>query len=166
MYSYGLPHMAKQTQDNQLEHTYSSYVRIRDVALKTCQRRWRIGEKWRERVRDIRASGTTWWWWWFHLTLLIHLHSVKWFQVLLCITNNLIKDQSFVYTQLSNRAILFLTIWHTPFVCTVFNVKQFYLTHRLDLSGANTPDQGGPRSNGNEGVLYIPKSPVVLEPHH
>ena len=21
------------------------------------------GEKWRERVRDIRASGTTWWWW-------------------------------------------------------------------------------------------------------
>ena len=22
-------------------------------------------EKWRERVRDIRACGTTWWWWWF-----------------------------------------------------------------------------------------------------
>ena len=22
-------------------------------------------EKWPERVRDIRASGTTWWWWWF-----------------------------------------------------------------------------------------------------
>ena len=21
-------------------------------------------EKWRERVRDIRACGTTWWWWW------------------------------------------------------------------------------------------------------
>ena len=21
-------------------------------------------EKWQERVRDIRASGTTWWWWW------------------------------------------------------------------------------------------------------
>ena len=21
-------------------------------------------EKWREKVRDIRASGTTWWWWW------------------------------------------------------------------------------------------------------
>ena len=21
-------------------------------------------EKWRERVRDIRASGMTWWWWW------------------------------------------------------------------------------------------------------
>ena len=22
-------------------------------------------EKWRERVGDIRASGTTWWWWWW-----------------------------------------------------------------------------------------------------
>ena len=33
------PHMAEQKQDDQLEHTYSSYVRIRDVALKTCLRR-------------------------------------------------------------------------------------------------------------------------------
>ena len=43
MYYYGPPHMAKQKQDDQLEHTNSSYVRIRDVALKTCQRRWTIG---------------------------------------------------------------------------------------------------------------------------
>ena len=35
--------MAKQKQDDQLEHTYSSYVRIRDAALKTCQRGWMIG---------------------------------------------------------------------------------------------------------------------------
>ena len=32
----------KKKQDDQLEYTYSSYVRIRDVALKTCQRRWTI----------------------------------------------------------------------------------------------------------------------------
>ena len=37
------PRKAKQKQDDQLEHTYSSYVRIRDVALKTSQRRWMIG---------------------------------------------------------------------------------------------------------------------------
>ena len=43
MYSYGPPHMAGQKQDDQLEHTFSSYVRIQDVALKTCQRRWTIG---------------------------------------------------------------------------------------------------------------------------
>ena len=35
--------MVKQKQDDQLEHTYSSYVRIRDVAPKTCQRRLTIG---------------------------------------------------------------------------------------------------------------------------
>ena len=43
MYSYGPPHMAKQKQDDHLEHTYSSYVSIRDVAVKTCQKRWMIG---------------------------------------------------------------------------------------------------------------------------
>ena len=37
------PHMAKKKQDDQLEHTYSSYVRIRDVVLKTCQKRSMIG---------------------------------------------------------------------------------------------------------------------------
>ena len=37
------PHMAKQKQDDQLEHTYSSYVRILDVAPKTCQKWWMIG---------------------------------------------------------------------------------------------------------------------------
>ena len=27
-------------------------------------------EKWREKVRDIRATSTTWWWWWCYVTLL------------------------------------------------------------------------------------------------
>ena len=45
------PHMAEQKQDDQLDHTYSSYVRIRDVALKTCRRRWTIGKS------DERGSG-------------------------------------------------------------------------------------------------------------
>ena len=44
MYSYGPLHMAGQKQDNQHEHTFSNYVRIRNVALKTCQRRWTIGK--------------------------------------------------------------------------------------------------------------------------
>ena len=43
MYSYGPLHRAEQKQDDQLEHTYSRYVRIRDVSLKTCQKRWMIG---------------------------------------------------------------------------------------------------------------------------
>ena len=35
--------MAMQKQDDQLWHTFSSYVRIRDVVLKTCLGRWTIG---------------------------------------------------------------------------------------------------------------------------
>ena len=76
MYSYGPPHMAKQKQDDQLEHTYSSYVRIRDVALKTCEKRWMIGKSGERGVRDIRASGMTWWrwwWWWWFLLSFYHI---------------------------------------------------------------------------------------------
>ena len=51
VYSCGPPHISNQKQDDQLEHTYSSYVMIRDVTLKTCQRRWMIGR------RGERGSG-------------------------------------------------------------------------------------------------------------
>ena len=44
MYSYGPPHMAVQKQDDQHGHTFSNYVRIRDVVQKTCLRRWTIGK--------------------------------------------------------------------------------------------------------------------------
>ena len=43
MCSYGSPIMAGQKQDDQLEHTFSSHVRIWDVVLKTCRRWWTIG---------------------------------------------------------------------------------------------------------------------------
>ena len=36
MYSYGPPHMVEQKQDDQHEHTFSKYLRIRDVVQKTC----------------------------------------------------------------------------------------------------------------------------------
>ena len=36
--------MAVQRQDDQHEHTFSNYVRIRDVVQKTCLRRWTIGK--------------------------------------------------------------------------------------------------------------------------
>ena len=42
LYSYGPLHMAEQKQGDQLELTYSSSVRIRGVALKTCRKRWTI----------------------------------------------------------------------------------------------------------------------------
>ena len=36
--------MAVQKQDDQHEHTFRNYVRIQDVVLKTCLRRWTIGK--------------------------------------------------------------------------------------------------------------------------
>ena len=39
-----LLYMAVQKQDDQHEHTFSNYMRIRDVVQKTCLRRWTIGE--------------------------------------------------------------------------------------------------------------------------
>ena len=59
---------------------------------------------------------------------------VKWFQVLLCITNNSIKHQSFIYSQLNDETVLFLTIQFSIshfFALSLF-VKQFYLTYRYD----------------------------------
>ena len=43
MYSYGSPHTATQKQDDQHERTFSSYVRIQVVVLKTYLGRWTIG---------------------------------------------------------------------------------------------------------------------------
>ena len=36
----------------------------------------------------------------------------------------------------------------------------------MTLSGATTPSQGGPGSDGNKRVLPISKSQALLEPHH
>ena len=43
IFSDGPTHMAEQMQGDQLEPTYSSSVRIQDVAPRTCQKRWTIG---------------------------------------------------------------------------------------------------------------------------
>ena len=59
-------------------------------------------------------------------------HRVKWFQILVYIANNLIKHQSFAYTQLNDQTVLFKTIKISishSFALSL-NVKQFYLTDR------------------------------------
>ena len=62
--------------------------------------------------------------------MLILLHTVKWFQILLCITNSSIKHRSFVYKQLHDQTVLFQTIqFSMSFVCT--QIK--YQTVMFDL---------------------------------
>ena len=84
------------------------------------------------------------------------------FQVLLCITNNSIKHQSFVYTQLNDLTDLFLTIQFSinHFYALSFNVNSIWPIDRT-LSGATTLGQSGPGSDGNEGVLCIPQSSSI-----
>ena len=62
---------------------------------------------------------------------LIILLTVEWFEVLLCITNNSIKHQSFVYRRLDGQIVLFLTIQFriSHLFALSLNVKQFFLTH-------------------------------------
>ena len=62
-------------------------------------------EKWRERVWDIRASGTTWWWW----VLLSFLLS-SWFQLLLPNTKKSIQHYSFVCTQLNCSKYCYISL--------------------------------------------------------
>ena len=35
-------------------------------------------EKWRERVRDMRATSTTWWWWWWWWWYSLNSKRVTW----------------------------------------------------------------------------------------
>ena len=86
----------RKSRDDQHERTFSSYVRIQVVVLKTCLGRWTIGRSGEERVRDIRAASTIWWRWWYiyiyiyiyifvcvcvcvHTHVCIYIHSYKYF---------------------------------------------------------------------------------------
>ena len=83
-----------QKQDDQLELTYSSYVKTQDVTLKTCRRRWMIGRS------SEKGSG---------ISVLTARHDDD-DEVLLCISNNSIKHESFVYMKIKNQTVLFLKI--------------------------------------------------------
>ena len=70
---------------------------------------------------------------------------------------------SFVYTQLNHQTVLFLTIRYNAshLFAHSLNVKQFYLTHREDPIWCNYYSRT--RSNGSEGLLYIPQSSISTE---
>ena len=51
---------------------------------------------------------------------------------MLCITNNSIKHQSSVYTQLTDQTVLFKQFSRSHLFIYSLNVKQFYSTHRED----------------------------------
>ena len=55
---------------------------------------------------------------------IIYLHTVKLFQVLICISSYLIKHNSFVYTQLNDQIVVFKKIqFNMSFFCTQFKCE-------------------------------------------
>ena len=59
MYSYGPPHTAEQNQDDQLEHTFKQLCEDTRCGPEDLPEAMNDREKWRERVRDIRACSMT-----------------------------------------------------------------------------------------------------------
>ena len=91
----------------------------------------------------------------FHQILLICLHTVKWFQILLCISNNSIKHQPFVYTLLNEQTILFQTIqFNLSFDISIWPIDR-------TLSDVTTLGLIGSGNDSNEGVLHIPQNPNI-----
>ena len=64
---------------------------------------------------------------------------------MLCISNSSIKHQLFIYTQLNVETVLFQTIQLS--ISTQFSSN-------LTLSGATTPGQSGPGSDGNKKLQH------------
>ena len=67
-------------------------------------------------------------------SMLLLWHTVKWFQVLYGIIDNSIRHQSFVYTQLNDQTIQFLTVQFSisHLFALSLDAKQSYLTRRYD----------------------------------
>ena len=59
MYSYGHSYMAEQKQDDQLEHIIQQLCEDTGYSPEDLPEAMNDREKWRERVRDIHAGGTT-----------------------------------------------------------------------------------------------------------
>ena len=94
----------------------------------------------------------------FYLKLFSLVNKGKWFQVLLCIINSSIKHQSFIYSQLNVKTVLFLIIEFS--ICI-----HFISTQPIDrtLIGATTPGQSEPRSYAYKWVLRISSNSSIRE---
>ena len=91
------------------------------------------------------------------------LSALDYLQWLICHKTKPNQTISRLFTHSQIVSVLFLKIWFTisHLFAHSLNDKQFYLTHRQDAIGATTPGQSVPWCNGNEKVLYIPKSTRV-----
>ena len=100
---------------------------------------------------------------------LILLQTVKWFQVLICISNNSFKHKSFVYTQLDDLTVLFQTIQFSishfftfMFKCQTLLFDSLTGPYRVPPFWVSV-DMG---TLALKGPSTFPKVPSLLKPHH
>ena len=123
MCSCGPLHMANQKQDDQLEHSYSSYVMIRDVTSKTCRRRWMIG-RCGERgsgISVLAARHDNGWW----VTIFgFNFHVIP--HILVGRTQFCLKRKYSRQRLLSKfSCVCMCVLWHIN-LCRLFNATFFY----------------------------------------
>ena len=101
-------------------------------------------------------------------TKLILLHTIKWFQVLLCIDNNSIKQHLFVYTQSNDQTVLFLTIqFSMSFICIEFKYQTVLLDPSIGLFQVlPLLTKVSPGVIAMKEYFAFPNTPALLEPHH
>ena len=93
----------------------------------------------------------------------LFLPTSKCFQVLQCITNNSNKHQSFVYAQLNDQTVLFLTIqFNNSYVFIQFPFDPYIGPHQVLILRA-VVNRG---AMAMKGYLTFPTFPTLLEPHH
>ena len=71
---------------------------------------------------------------------------------------------SYVYSQLNDEAVAFLTIHFSisHLFAHSLNVKQFYWLIDKTLSGTTSPGQSEPEGNGSEEYSVLLKAPALL----
>ena len=75
-------------------------------------------EKWRERVRDIRAGGTKWWWWWWFFFNNNHLFTYSYI-----VSNILIKYEWFIHNFIVSSYFSYLI------KSNIFYIQQYSITY-------------------------------------
>ena len=97
----------------------------------------------------------------FFFSLFSLINKVKCLQVLLGITNNSIKHQLFIYTQLNVKSVLFQSIQFS--ISTHFS--SLVPIDRI-LLGTTSPDKRGPASDAYKKVLHIRQSSSIIGGAH
>ena len=92
----------------------------------------------------------------FYFKLFSLINKVKWFQVSLPITYSSIQHQSFIYTHLNVKTVLFQSI---QFSLSMHFSSVWHIDRTL--LGATNTGQSWPRSNYNEEILNIPPSSSI-----